>query len=197
MSRIIAGRAKGTRLSGPTDSSTRPTTDRLREAIFSSLVSWVGTTDSSPAEQLEGIAFLDLFAGTGAVGLEAASRGAQPVVLVENSFSATRVIDANLRATKLAGRVVTTKVTDFLARKPDLQFDIIFADPPYGLPADEMEAMLAEIIYRGWLADNGMVVLERAKGDRLPIETPELVDRWERNYSGTVVHYLPVQRLNR
>lgn len=82
MSRIIAGSAKGRRIDTPKGSRTRPTTDRTREALFSALASWFDTADEAPERQLDGVAVLDLYAGSGAVGLEAASRGAHPVVLV-------------------------------------------------------------------------------------------------------------------
>ena len=105
MSRIIAGSAKGRRIDTPKGSRTRPTTDRTREALFSALASWFGTADEAPERQLDGVAVLDLFAGSGAVGLEAASRGAGPVVLVESDGSTARLIAANARDLRLRADV--------------------------------------------------------------------------------------------
>ncbi|MDU5842972.1 MAG: RsmD family RNA methyltransferase, partial [Cutibacterium avidum] len=97
MSRIISGRAGGQRLATPSGRLTRPTTDRVREAVFSALAAWNGTSDEAPEDQLAGQAFCDLFAGSGAVALEAASRGASTVLAVDRDRSACHVMTENAR----------------------------------------------------------------------------------------------------
>src|SRR3954469_9188441 len=120
MSRIIGGVAGGRRLSMPKGQATRPTSDRVREGLFSSL-----------GGDLSGRSFLDLYAGSGAVGLEAASRGAAPVVLVERDDKAVRAARDNVAAIGLPDVVARADdVTRFL-REPALPCDVVFLDPPY------------------------------------------------------------------
>ena len=95
MSRVIAGSAGGRRITMPSGRNTRPTTDRVREAVFSAVAAWAGTADRPPEEALAGLAFCDLYAGSGAVGLEAASRGADPVLLVEQDRGTAQLIRRN------------------------------------------------------------------------------------------------------
>ena len=122
--RVVAGVAKGRRLVVPAGRGLRPTTDRVREAIFSALGSRGG---------VEGARVADLFAGSGALGIEALSRGAASAVFVEADPAAARAGRANLEATGLeGGRVVQTDVMRFLESRPDEEmFDVAFADPPY------------------------------------------------------------------
>jgi 16S rRNA (guanine966-N2)-methyltransferase len=119
--RVVAGEFGGRRLIGPDGTTTRPTTDRVREAIFNSLGS---------AGLLEGALVADLFAGSGALGIEALSRGAQHCVFVERDRTALRALDGNLDALGLTGRsrVVTS---DVMAVVGSIDADIVFADPPY------------------------------------------------------------------
>lgn len=157
MSRIIAGAARGRRLAVPAGTGTRPTSDRAREGLFASVVSLLGT--------LEGARVLDLYAGSGALGLEALSRGAQQVVFVESDPKAANVIRANIGAVALAGaRVVTSQVARVLARGPGEQppFGLVLADPPYAAAGDEITGMLAALADRGWLAPGAVVAVERA-----------------------------------
>ena len=157
MARVIAGEAGGRRLAVPGGRDTRPTSDRAREGLFATVSSMVGS--------LAGMRVLDLFAGSGAVGLEALSRGAEHVLLVESAVRAVRVIRANIASTGLAGaEVVPDRVERVLARGPapgDGPYDIVFADPPYAL-ADDAVIRVLTLLQGGWLADDALVVIERA-----------------------------------
>ena len=122
--RVIAGKARGVRLSSVPGTDTRPTLDRVKEALFNILQTWVPGSD-----------FLDLFAGNGGIGIEALSRGARHAVFVDLKPQCTRMIRANLQAAKVDGaQVLTMPVERALERlaKAGSQFDIIFLDPPYG-----------------------------------------------------------------
>ncbi len=141
MSRIIAGRAKGHRLAMPKGVRTRPTTDRTREALFSTLASWFDAADADASSQLAGVTVLDLFAGSGAVGLEAASRGAAPSCSSSQDRPTARLIQDNARATGLAVEVRTAKA-EAVAGAPGRAFDLVFLDPPYDLPTEAVETLL-------------------------------------------------------
>ncbi len=152
MTRIIAGTARGRRLRVPKGESTRPTTDRVREAMFASLDHALGG--------FAGRRVLDLYAGSGALGLEAASRGAERVVLVERDRAAAALIRGN--SAVVSGSdidVVAVGVTTFLAGAPE-PFDLVLADPPYSLGADELRGVLARLT-TGWLAAGAVVMVER------------------------------------
>jgi len=160
MTRIIAGAARGRRLSVPPGTRTRPTSDRAREGLFATITARHG--------QLDGTAFLDLYAGSGAVGLEALSRGAAPVLFVESDPAAARVIRANMTTVGLPGaELVTGQVATVLRRGPGRvpgdgpAFGVVVADPPYATGDEEVTAMLTAL--RGdWLAPGALVVVERA-----------------------------------
>ena len=156
MARVIAGEAGGRRLAVPDGRNTRPTSDRAREGLFATIVSLTGS--------LAGARVLDLYAGSGAVGLEALSRGAQHVLLVESGPRAARVIRDNIEAIGLAGAEVLTDRTErVLAKNPDSgPYDVVFADPPYALAGDEVSAMLNALVKQGWLAPGALVIVERA-----------------------------------
>jgi 16S rRNA (guanine966-N2)-methyltransferase len=161
--RVIAGRWGGRRLTAPPGDATRPTSDRVREALFSSLESEFGS--------FHGLAVLDLYAGSGAIGLEALSRGAAKVVLVESDRRAAEVIAANIEVVGLPGaKVVTRPVEKVAAGDSPTEFDLVFADPPYKLEAAELQDVLTELAGNGWLADDAVVVVERGK--REPWEWP-------------------------
>lgn len=183
VSRIIAGRAKGRRLAAPKGSNTRPTTDRTREALFSALVSWFDAADAAAEEQLAGFSVLDLFAGTGAVGLEAASRGAGPVVLVEADRPTARLISANAQSTGLAVDVRAARAETFAAA-PGRAFDLVFLDPPYHAPTEQVEALLTQLA-DGVVAPRGLVVVERSVRDREPTWPAAFADTWKRDYGDT------------
>lgn len=151
--RIVAGSAKGIRLA-PVPEGVRPVSDMAREGVFSSLGMLV------PEARV-----LDLYSGTGAMGLEALSRGAEHAVLVERNRAAINAIRDNLARTRLADRaeVVASDVTRFVTRddKSPGPFDLVLADPPYDAPLEEVEGVL-EAMEGGWLAAEGSrVVLTR------------------------------------
>ena len=154
MSRVIGGTAGGRRLLMPRGRGTRPTSDRMREGLFSAL-----------GGDLSGRSFLDLFAGSGAVGLEAASRGAMPVVLVERDPAALRALRSNVDTLDLPSVEVRAQpVGSFLAGEPSA-YDVVFLDPPY---ADSVDEVLARLVDGGWLAADAVVVVERsARGEAL------------------------------
>jgi 16S rRNA (guanine(966)-N(2))-methyltransferase RsmD len=156
MTRIIAGEHGGRRLAAPPGAGTRPTSDRVREALFSAL---------DAAVVLDGARVLDLYAGSGALGLEALSRGAAHALLVEQDPRAVRVIRENVRALGLAdrARVVPGRVEQVLGGKPDdgEPYDVVLADPPYPMPGDELSAALAALVDNAWLAPGAFVVVER------------------------------------
>ena len=185
MSRIIAGSAGGTRLATPSGDRTRPTTDRVREALFSTLATWNGSSDAGADAQLDGIAFCDLFAGSGGVGLEAASRGAEPVVLVEHDAPTARLIRQNAQKARLAARVEATTVDGYLTRAAD-SFDVIWLDPPYPLTNEQVSHTLALALER--LVHNGLMVLERSVRTDDPT-FPQGTEHWSRTYGETVLHY--------
>jgi 16S rRNA (guanine966-N2)-methyltransferase len=157
MSRIVAGQARGRRLAVPDGRDTRPTSDRVREALFASLEADVGS--------LAGCRVLDLYAGSGAVGIEALSRGAATVVLVEVNRRAAGVIRQNLRNVGLqGGQVVSTKVERFVADPlGDRQaFDVVFCDPPYAMTGEAVGGVLVALRTHGWLVPGAAVVVERS-----------------------------------
>jgi 16S rRNA (guanine966-N2)-methyltransferase len=158
VARVIAGEAGGRRLAVPAGRDTRPTSDRAREGLFATVTSMVGS--------LAGARVLDLYAGSGAVGLEALSRGAGHVLLVEAGARAGRVIRENIAAIGLPGaEVITDRVERVLARGPAPdggRYDIVFADPPYALADREVSAVLSLLAGRAWLAPGGLVIVERA-----------------------------------
>lgn len=150
MTRIIAGEARGRRLKVP-PAGTRPTSDRAREGLFSSLQVRFGFTDAR---------VLDLFAGSGALGLEAASRGAAEVVLVEKHPPAVAVIRANAAVVKHPNvHIEEMKASTYLAQAPREHFDMVLADPPYELTDEAVREMLEALIPA--LADGAAVVVER------------------------------------
>lgn len=164
MTRIIGGAAGGRRIAVPPGTGTRPTADRVREALFSSLEAEFGG--------LAGVAVLDLYAGSGAVGLEALSRGAGPVLLVESDRKAADVAASNLKALGLPGASVVVRAAERLAAGPNpgRPYDLLFADPPYRLEAAVLQQLLADLVANGWLAGDAVVVVER--GRREPWEWP-------------------------
>jgi len=155
--RVIAGIARGRRLAAPKGTATRPTSDRAREGLFATVTAIRGP--------LPGARVLDLFAGSGAIGLEALSRGAVRVVFVESDARAAQVIRANLAAVALpGGELVCDRVQRFLGRGPGAgaAFDLVVADPPYAASAAEVTGMLAALASGGWLAPGALVAVERA-----------------------------------
>lgn len=153
MTRIIAGQARGRRLAVPSE-GTRPTSDRMREALFSALLARMDLT---------GARVLDLYAGSGALGLEAMSRGASEVVLVESDARAAAVARANAATVGLAGcTVFCAKVSAVLGASAGGPFDLVLADPPYALGEDAVTEVLQTLAEGDWLAEGSLVVLERS-----------------------------------
>ena len=188
MTRIIAGTHGGRRLSAPAGVATRPTSDRVREAFFSALETM---TD------LSGARFADLYAGSGAVGLEALSRGAKHALLVESDARAARTIRDNIVVLKLgsAARLITGKVSQVLAGGPDQnpdgpgRYDVVFADPPYAVGDDEIQQLQEALLAADWLAPGAVVVIERAsRGDPLSWVDGITADR-SRRYGETTLWY--------
>jgi 16S rRNA (guanine966-N2)-methyltransferase len=162
MTRVIAGAAGGRRLATSPGRTTRPTSDRTREGLFATVVAIRGG--------LDGAAMLDLYAGSGAVGLEALSRGAADVLLVESDSRAAQVIRQNIASVALPGaRLVTDKVERVIGRGPDgLARDFVFADPPYAVSDEELGRVLEGLLERDWLVPGAIVALERSTRSGAP-----------------------------
>jgi 16S rRNA (guanine966-N2)-methyltransferase len=155
MARVIAGTAGGRRLVVPPGRITRPTSDRAREGLFSALETQLGSW--------RGARFLDLYAGSGAVGLEALSRGAAHVLLVEADSKAVRTIRNNIRAVDLPGvRLHGGRVERLVADPcPGEPYDVVFLDPPYCMSDADVRAVLESLQVQGWLAAQAIVIVER------------------------------------
>ncbi|MEV6525435.1 16S rRNA (guanine(966)-N(2))-methyltransferase RsmD [Longispora sp. NPDC051575] len=182
MTRIVAGAHGGRRLAVPDGQDTRPTSDRVREALFSALESRIG---------VDGSRFADLYAGSGAIGLEAYSRGAAHVLLVEAGARAARTIRDNIVTLRATGSVelMVSKVDHVVQSAPPAPYDIIFADPPYAVTDSEVAGMLAGLVRHGWLTEGGVVVVERAKRSAEPEWPPGLVADKPRKYGDTTLWY--------
>ena len=180
MPRIVAGEAGGRRLAVPPGERTRPTSERAREALFGTLAA---LTD------LSGARVLDLYAGSGAVGLEAVSRGAAAALLVDADARAATTARANAAALGLADRaeVRRDRVERVLATPPPEPYGIVFADPPYALPAEEVDSALAALVAGDWLAPGAVVAVERSSRTVGPGWPDGLVPvRWRRYGEGTL-----------
>nr|WP_296073621.1 16S rRNA (guanine(966)-N(2))-methyltransferase RsmD [uncultured Actinoplanes sp.] len=183
MTRIIAGAHGGRRLSAPAGALTRPTSDRVREAFFSSLDSMI---------DLSGARFADLYAGSGAVGLEALSRGASHALLVESDARAARTIRDNIVALRVgnAARLVTGKVLQVLAGPPDGgPYDVVFADPPYAVDATEIAEVQILLVENGWLAPEAVVALERSTRGGTMTWVDGITAERSRRYGETTLWY--------
>jgi len=180
MTRLISGVAGGRRLKVP-PSGVRPTGDRAREGMFNSLGSLL---------DLEGATVLDLYAGSGALGLEALSRGAAQVVFVESGPRVLPVLRANLAAVGLpGGRVVAGSVPTVVAGRPPARFDLVLADPPYATPVAEVLGVLESLVTGEWLAEEAVLVVERSSREE-PWEWPTpLHGVRERRYGEALLRY--------
>ncbi|HJC61654.1 MAG TPA: 16S rRNA (guanine(966)-N(2))-methyltransferase RsmD [Candidatus Dietzia intestinigallinarum] len=189
MTRIIAGRLRGLSIAVP-PAGTRPTTDRVREALFSAIVSRV---------DLEGAAVLDLFAGSGALGLEAVSRGADTAWFVEENARAVACLKKNTAGVASASSSSSSGPVTTTVRRTALPgavegrcpvpagFDLVLADPPYGRSAALDEPILEALRDGGWLAPDALVVWERSRRDPA-VRWPAGYDpRFERTYGETTV----------
>lgn len=177
MTRIIAGTAGGRTLDVP-PTGTRPTSDRVREALFSRL---------EHAAVLDGATVWDLYAGSGALGLEAASRGAGNVVLVESSPRAAEVCRRNAARLGLSQvRVAAQRVAAFLERAAG-PVDVVLVDPPYDLGEEELAAALAAVGPQ--LGGGALLVVERTVRTPEPTWPPGVVRTGEKRYGETVLWY--------
>lgn len=183
--RIIAGIGKGRKLFSP-PSITRPTSDRAREGLFSSLISTFGT--------LEGLHFLDLFAGSAAVGVEALSRGAALVEAVESNSVSADVCEKNFALlSSLTGvgkfKVHNKTVFEFLNHTASSPYEIIYIDPPYEVANSEIEKILKKIISLNLLSKFGVIAIERDGKVKAFTWPPSLTEIKVRSYGAGSIHY--------
>jgi 16S rRNA (guanine966-N2)-methyltransferase len=189
--RVIAGSAGGLPLVAPKGGTARPTTDRVKESVFAAL----------GADALVDASVLDLYAGSGALAIEALSRGAAHAVLVERDHAAASAIRRNLTTTHLQdrARVQASTVATFLAGKPPAErpFDLVFVDPPYGAPTVELRRVLGGLDASTWLAPGAVVVVERPSGAS-PLPCPAAWEvSWERAYGDTLVTITTIPTVDR
>ena len=154
--RIVAGAWRGRTLASPPGQSTRPTADRVRETLFSMLASRIGS--------FEGLAVADLFAGSGALGLEALSRGASHCTFVERDAAAAKAIRANAEKLGADGRIAV-RMSSALALPPAGPFDLVLADPPYAPGSGSAAA--GAVAAAHWLAPGGWLSIETDRNDRV------------------------------
>lgn len=176
--RVTSGTAGGLWLKVPKDFSSRPTQDRIKQAIFSSL-----------GNRIPDATFLDLFAGTGSLGIEALSRGAAQVVFVEKDRNHVSIIQENLAYCKLAGVVFNRTVETYLEQSEQHKFDVILADPPYTKGIHNLTNDPVIVALRDWIKSDGCLVWEHDKRNRW-----EENSRWELiktcTYGETALSYL-------
>lgn len=190
MTRIIGGAAGGRRIATPRGAQTRPTSDRVREALFSAVESWCGS--------LQGLRFLDLYAGSGAVGLEAWSRGAGVVTLVESDRRTAALIATNARTLGFAkANVVSAPVASVLGTPPAAPYDVVFADPPYPLAEDAVADDLAALAKHDWLVPGALVVVERSSRSPEPLWPAGFEPLRSRKYGETTLWYASAPSLDR
>jgi 16S rRNA (guanine966-N2)-methyltransferase len=180
--RIVAGRFRGKTLLSPSDASIRPTADRVREAVFNIIASRLGPG-------LDGRRVLDLFAGTGALGLEALSRGATRAVFVDNGAEARGLIRDHIEAFGVAAtaKLLRRDATDLGPAGGFGAFDLVFLDPPYGKGLGERA--LAAARAGGWLAPDALIVLEEGRDAALDLPAGVTVEH-RREYGAAAVHFL-------
>ena len=179
MTRIVAGTAGGRRLAVPAK-GTRPTSERVREALFSAI---------EAAMELRGARVLDLYAGSGALGIEALSRGAARVTFVESERAALAVLERNLATVGMPGALVRRgKVGAVLAIPEPTPYDLVLADPPYAIDDADLAAMLTALT-NGWTRPGSVVVLERGRQAGEPDWPRPLVATRTRRYGDTELHW--------
>jgi 16S rRNA (guanine966-N2)-methyltransferase len=189
--RIIAGSAKGRRLLSPEGTSARPTSDRAREALFSSLESEYG--------DLRGIRFLDLFSGSGAVSAEAISRGARACVAVESDRAALAIARSNIEMAQSLSDVeevtiVDSDVESFSSRFSN-PYDVIFMDPPYAFPDQDLQLLLKQLMKSGAIVKESLIVIERAsRTDTFPWPD-EMRQVKVRKYGNAAIFYGEIGRV--
>ncbi|HEY8821788.1 MAG TPA: 16S rRNA (guanine(966)-N(2))-methyltransferase RsmD [Dermatophilaceae bacterium] len=180
MTRIISGLAGGRRIRTPPGNGTRPTSDRVREALFSRL---------EHLDVVNGANVLDLYAGSGALGLEAASRGAASVLLVESDRAAATVVRQNIAELGLPGVSVRVDTVErALLSGPvsdETRCDLVLADPPYDVTEQAIAEVLLLLVTYKWLSDDALVVVERSARSPEPRWPHGLVGAGERRYGET------------
>jgi 16S rRNA (guanine966-N2)-methyltransferase len=181
--RVIAGKAGGLRLVAPKGDRTRPTSDRVKESLFSAL-----------GDRLSGASVLDLYAGSGALAIEALSRGARSAVLVDRAHPAILAIRANLASTRLGERArVVRRAVEALLRDPappEAPFDLAFLDPPYDQPIGGVAQALESLGTPEWAASDARIVVEGATATPPPVWPSGWDVTWERVSGGTLVTVL-------
>lgn len=181
VTRIVAGTAGGRRLKVP-PKGTRPTSERVREALFSSLEAMV---------DLDGAKVLDLYAGSGALGFEALSRGAGHATFVESDKRAADVLKGNAKELGFAGTVVVNRTAEAYVAAEGEKFDLVFADPPYAVGDDELAKVLKGIVPR--LADEAILIVERASRSGEPAWPEEVESLRAKRYGDTAVYWAQVR----
>lgn len=180
MTRIVAGVAGGRRLQVP-PRGTRPTSERVREALFSSLETLV---------DLDGAVVLDLYAGSGALGFEALSRGAAGAVFVESDKRAAEVLRSNAKALGLPGAVVLNRTAESaVAEPPEAPFDVVLADPPYAVGDDQLGRVLFALVANGWTKPGALVVVERDARSAEPAWPSAVESLRCKRYGDTALHW--------
>lgn len=186
MTRIVAGEAGGRRLVVPKGELTRPTSERVREALFGAL---------EARGLLSGAAVLDLYAGSGALGLEAVSRGAASAVLVDASRAAVEAARQNVSALGVQRvTVVLSAALRYLMTQPPQPASLVFADPPYPTGQDELTEILQALTSRGWLAVGGRLLVERSARSVEPAWPLGVLRRDVRRYGDTAVWHAAAER---
>jgi 16S rRNA (guanine966-N2)-methyltransferase len=178
--RIVGGSAGGRTIAVPAR-GTRPTSDRVREALFSTLDGLV---------ELAGARVLDLFAGSGALGLESVSRGAASATLVDSARDAVQVMRRNAESLGLTGIAIRPQSVEAFLAADRIAFDIVFADPPYAFTDAELASVLDRLaVPRGWLADGAVVVVERSVRSSSPSWPDVIQPVKDKRYGETVLWY--------
>jgi 16S rRNA (guanine966-N2)-methyltransferase len=179
LTRIVAGDAGGRRLVVPKGDLTRPTSDRVREGLFNAL---------DARGLVSGATVLDLYCGSGALGLEAASRGAASVVMVDASRQAVDAARQNVATLGFPrAAVVLSTVQSYLARRAAAASSLVFADPPYALGQDELTRMLTALIDRAWVQPSAVILVERSSRSLEPVWPGGLVRQAIRRYGETSI----------
>lgn len=181
VTRIVAGDLGGRRIAVP-PRGTRPTSERVREAMFSAI---------SARLDLEGARVLDCYAGSGALGIEALSRGAAYALFLESDRRAAAVLASNLRSLGLAAAAVRTSTVEAFAAGPADQqpFDLLVADPPYALPSPALTAAVGALVRNGWLASAALLAIERPARSGEPVWPDGVEPITTRRYGDTLVCY--------
>jgi 16S rRNA (guanine966-N2)-methyltransferase len=173
----------------PPGDRTRPTTDRVREALFSGIAAWAGTAAVPAERSFDGLAFCDLYAGSGAVGLEAASRGASRVLLIERDPRIAQLSGRNAEALGLLVDIVVSSVEHALRKSPAQPFDVVFADPPYELDTPIVSAQIEQLVTNTWVNEGSLIVVERSRRSASLVWPDVAAKRWTRAYGETILAF--------